>query len=194
MASTDTEAMLSREAASDWANRLPAASAQLQCRALDSFRVLTLRHFNAEHVVASACARAGFVSLPSPRNFIGTDPLLLWRSPSEYLCVATSHAHTTVDLLLDELAPSREPLACAIELTDGMVALEISGPRIDDLLSRLADASSAPRSAGQGSRMRLADIAIFALRPSEQILWLMADRSHARYLVDWLGYAADAIA
>lgn len=81
-------------------------------------------------------------------------------------------------------------------LSAGGIAFELEGAAagLEALLSRLIDASAIPRVRGHGTRARLGDVAVSVLRLAEDHVWLLADRSHDRYLALWLARAMDAVA
>jgi sarcosine oxidase gamma subunit len=85
------------------------------------------------------------------------------------------------------------PLACAVDQTDGVLALELQGPQLDDLLLRLVDSHSLPRSPSTASRARLADITITLVRHESDRLWMLAERPQAHYLMNWLKHAGVAL-
>jgi sarcosine oxidase gamma subunit len=80
------------------------------------------------------------------------------------------------------------PLACAVDQTDGVLALELQGPQLDDLLLRLVDSRSLPRSPGTASRARVVDIAVTLVRHESDRLWMLAERPQAHYLMNWLNH------
>jgi sarcosine oxidase gamma subunit len=80
-------------------------------------------------------------------------------------------------------------LACAVNQTDGVLALELQGQQLDDLLLRLVDSRSLPRLPGTSTQARLVDISITLVRHESDRLWLLAERPQAEYLVNWLKHA-----
>jgi sarcosine oxidase gamma subunit len=84
-------------------------------------------------------------------------------------------------------------LACAVDQTDGVLALELQGPQLDDLLLRLVDSRSLPLSPGTASRARVADIAVTLVRLESDRLWMLAERAQAHYLMNWLQHAGAAL-
>ena len=175
-------------------SRLPAPRADLTLRVLDSVRVLRLRHARAPQAIDAACRQAGLAGLPEPGRISGDDPLLLWRSASEWLYVGTGAApDPRADALIEALSPGRDASALAVDVSDASIALELRGESVDALLVRLFDASAVPAEPGQGWRARLADIAVVVLRRTSRCVWLIADRAEMDYLADWLAYAAQAV-
>ena len=160
----------------------------LRMRFVEPLRVVTLRSIgDGIETIRSALSAQG-VALPDPLQFSGSSPFVLWRSPTEWLLIATSDA--PADQVLRELAPGRHATACAIDQSPGVIAIELEGGTIESVMSRLVDASAIPREPGCGTRARLGDIAVTMLRVASTHLWLIADHSVEGYLVDWIAYAA----
>ena len=189
MAAPDTSLASTRRSLGVWADRLPAAAADLGICVVEPLRVLSLRHHDAPQAIESACRRAGLPALPRAGHFSGDDPLLLWRQPREWLFIGSAAAGQA-DALLESLAPGQDALVCAVDQSAGTVALALQGSKLDALLLRLMDAGAIPRTSGEGTRARLADIAVIVLRREPQCVWLLADRANDHYLADWLAYAA----
>ena len=82
----------------------------------------------------------------------------------------------------------------AIEVSDGVLGLELHGSQVDELLRRLVDSHSLPGPPGSAVRARLADIAVVLVRQRSDTVWLLADRSDAHYLSNWLAHAGEALA
>jgi heterotetrameric sarcosine oxidase gamma subunit len=91
-------------------------------------------------------------------------------------------------------ALAADALACAVDQSDGTLALELQGPRADELLQRLVENHSLPMTLGSAVRARLADIAVTLVRQGPDRIWLLTDRSHEHYLASWLAYAGAAVA
>jgi sarcosine oxidase gamma subunit len=85
------------------------------------------------------------------------------------------------------------PLACAVDQSDGVLALELQGQQLDDLLLRLVDSRSLPRSPGTAFRARLADITITLVRHESDRLWMLAERPQAHYLMNWLNHVGATV-
>ena len=144
--------------------------------------------------LADALCAAGVTGVPSPGQALGNGQSQgtssLWRSPSEVVLLATERA--AADAAMAALAA--DALACAVDQSDGTLALELQGPRVDELLHRLVDSHSLPMTLGSTVRVRLADIAVTLVRRDHDLIWLLADRSHEHYLASWLAYAGAALA
>lgn len=165
-------------------------------RALAPLHLLSLRHgFGGDAAIARALQPLGIAHLPAAGQLAGAPgpdgPWVWWRSPSEWTLAAyTPKPLQAVQQALSDIGPG--PLACAIDLSDGTWGVELQGEGIDALMSRLVDAASLPRGAGQATRARLVDVPVTLVRHDAARLWLLADRSLEHYLADWLAYAAAA--
>jgi sarcosine oxidase gamma subunit len=80
-------------------------------------------------------------------------------------------------------------LACAVDQSDGVLALELQGQQLDDLLRRLVDSRSLPGLPGTSTQARLVDISITLVRHELDRLWMLTERPQADYLMNWLKHA-----
>jgi heterotetrameric sarcosine oxidase gamma subunit len=168
---------------------LPPATTALTVRVVQDLRVLALRHLTGGmDAIAAALAALGVEPLPRPGAFHGADPWLLWSGPAEFLLL-TSHG-AVADAVLQALAPGRVALACALDQSAGQLAFELLRPAVADVLPRLLDASAIPQQPGQACRARLMDISAVVMRLSPERAWLLVDRSHSAYTVNWLARVA----
>ena len=154
-------------------------------REIETLVVIALRHLpEADAALVTALQAVGISAAPDPGQVLGHNPWALWRSPSEVILLAThrEHADAAVAAMVDT------SLACAVDQSDGVFALELQGPQLDDLLLRLVDSRSLPRSPGTASRARLADITITLVRHESDRLWMLAERPQAHYLMNWLNH------
>ena len=159
-------------------------------REIETLVVVALRHLpEAADTLVTALRAVGISAAPNPGQVLGQNPWALWRSPSEVILLAThrNHADSAAAAMVDT------PLACAVDQTDGVLALELQGPQLDDLLLRLVDSRSLPRSRGTASRARLADIAITLVRHESDRLWMLAERPQAHYLMNWLNHVGATV-
>ena len=159
----------------------------LAVRRLEPMSVIALRHLpGAGEALAAALRAAGIMDIPVPGQALGNGQgpgtWALWRSPSEITLLARER--TTADAAMAALAA--EPLTCALDQTDGILALELQGTRVDELLQRLVNSPSLSVQPGSATRTRLADIAVTLVRERPDTLWLLADRSHEFYMAAWL--------
>jgi heterotetrameric sarcosine oxidase gamma subunit len=183
---------LSRGALGGLATQWPRPSVALTVTLLESTQVLSLRHWPGEGsaALAGVLRTQGLAPLPEPGRSSGTEPLLIWRSPSETLLLSPNAPQAAA--LLGALRPVPGALACALDLSSGSLVLRLQGSGVQALLSRLVDAQALPRDAGDASRMRLADIAAVAWREAPDRAGLLVDRANDHYLARWLNYVADA--
>jgi len=155
-------------------------------REIETLVVVALRHLpEAADTLVTTLQTVGISAAPNPGQVLGQNPWALWRSPSEVILLAThrNHADSAAAAMVDT------PLACAVDQTDGVLALELQGQQLDDLLLRLVDSRSLPRLPGTSTQARLVDISITLVRHESDRLWLLAERPQAEYLVNWLKHA-----
>jgi sarcosine oxidase, subunit gamma len=118
-------------------------------------------------------------------------PRVLCTGPGEWLVV---HAPTAVERLCEVLAPALENRSLVlVDLTEGLVALEISGSEARAVLGKSCGLDFDPRRFrhNQCARTRFANIAVLidCIQPG-QVYILYVGRSHASYLKSWLADAA----
>jgi sarcosine oxidase gamma subunit len=155
-------------------------------RKIETLVVLALRHLpEATDTLVTTLQTVGISAAPKPGQLLGQNPWALWRSPSEVILLAThrKHADAAVAAMVDT------SLACAVDQTDGVLALELQGQQLDDLLRRLVDSRSLPGLPGTSTQARLVDISITLVRHESDRLWLLAERPQTEYLVNWLKHA-----
>lgn len=199
MAAPDALTPLRHDAIGHWAARLAADSdaGTVVMRSLEPLHVLALRHLpGGAQAIAQALQPLGIDALPAAGRHASSasgaaGPCVLWRSPSEWTLVSTDpHPVQWVEQALH--APDQEGQACAVNLSDGIVGLDLQGPMVNALLMRVLDAASLPGEAGQARRVRLVDVPVTLVRFGDHHLWLLADRSHDHYLAGWLAHACAA--
>lgn len=170
---------------------LPLPSAALSVRVVPGLRVLSLRYLGGGAAAVDAVAAAnGLTQLPEPGHFRGIDPWLVWAGPAELLLLTTSTA--VAEGVQMALAPGREALACALDQSNGCLALELVGLRAADVLLRLLDVNAVPKRVGEGTRTRLMDIGTVVLRLETDRVLLVIDRVHGVYATRWIRHAMDA--
>jgi len=153
---------------------------------METLVVIALRHLpEADAALVKALRAVGISAAPNPGQVLGQNPWALWSSPSEVILLATHGNHTDAAVA----AMVGTSLACAVNQTDGVLALELQGQQLDDLLLRLVDSRSLPRLPGTSTQARLVDISITLVRHESDRLWLLAERPQAEYLVNWLKHA-----
>ena len=157
---------------------------------IDPLLVISLRHLpDAGDSLSMALKAAGLSGVPCPGQVIGQSPWALWLSPSEVILLANNPTQTNAV----KTALADNPLACAVDQSDGVLALELQGQQLDDLLLRLVDSRSLPCTPGSAVRVRLADIAVILIRHMPDRLWLLVERPQAQYLKNWLKHAGAAL-
>lgn len=171
---------------------LPPEGAGFRARLVEPLQVLALRLLpGGAEAIASAVATTGVDSLPDTGCFVGSDPMVVWRNPGEllFICTSASAANT----VLRTLPAASHALAYSIDRSAGTITFSVQGPAVDDVLHRLMDASAVPHSVGQGTRTRMADIAVIVMRIAPDCVWLIADRTNDHYLAHWIAYTAAAL-
>ena len=159
-------------------------------RKIETLVVVALRHLpEVANTLVTALQAVGISAAPNPGQVLGQNPWALWRSPSEVILLATHRNHTDAAVA----AMVGTSLACAVNQTDGVLALELQGQQLDDLLLRLVDSRSLPRSPGTASRARVADIAVTLVRHESDRLWMLTERPQADYLMNWLYHVGTAL-
>lgn len=152
-------------------------------RKIETLVVVSLRHLpEAVDTLLTALRAVGISAAPNPGQVLGQNPWALWRSPSEVILL-TTHRNLADAALATMIGTS---LACAVDQTDGVLALELKGQQLDDLLLRLVDSRSLPRLPGASSQARLVDISITLVRHESDRLWILTERPQADYLMNWL--------
>jgi heterotetrameric sarcosine oxidase gamma subunit len=155
-------------------------------RKIETLVVLALRHLpEAADTLVTTLQTVGISAAPKPGQLLGQNPWALWRSPSEVILLAThrKHADAAVAAMVDT------SLACAVDQSDGVLALELQGQQLDDLLRRLVDSRSLPGLPGTSTQARLVDISITLVRHELDRLWMLTERPQADYLMNWLKHA-----
>jgi heterotetrameric sarcosine oxidase gamma subunit len=164
---------------------LPAPTSSLDARIIEPCRVISLRHLSGGiTAIETAVWEHAHLRLPTAGHFEGQDSYLLWRSPSEWLLITPSDE--VADGLLRVLPTGTSALACAVDHSAGSVIFELTGAGVTTILPRLLDAGAIPQKPGQGTRTRLIDIAVIALRLTADHVLLLTDRSNDQYMAHWL--------
>ncbi|MFM8664955.1 MAG: hypothetical protein ACKODU_09055 [Limnohabitans sp.] len=163
---------------------------------VESCVVMALRYLpDGKDNVVQALRAVGLVAVPAPGQWVGPaadvasslGPWALWRSPTEVTLLSDQGCAAVVQTAL-----AGQRFACAIDLSDGVLILELRGAgasNLDDLLAHLMDIRSIPATAGAASRARLVDIPVVSMRLGSDRLWLMADACQDDYLSAWLQHA-----
>ncbi len=170
---------------------LPMPTAAMSVRAVPGVFVLSLRHLAGGTAAIDAALTAhALTPLPEPGVFRGTDPWLVWAGPTEFLLLTTSRA--AADGVQQALAPGREALTCVLDQSAGCLVLELKGHRVAAVLPHLLDANAVPKRVGEGTRTRLMDVAALVVRMDTDRVWLVVDRVHGVYAMQWITHALNA--
>ena len=159
-------------------------------RSIEHLLIISLRHLpEASDSLATALQAAGLAGTPGPGLVLGQSPWALWISPSEVILLANNQMQANAA----KAALADSQLACALDQSDALLALDLRGPQLDDLLLRLIDSRSLPGVPGSAVRVRLADIAVILIRQTPDRLWLLVERPQSHYLTNWLKHAGTAL-
>lgn len=170
---------------------LPLPTAAMSVRVVPEVCVLSLRHLaGGTAAIDEALAAQLLTPLPEPGVFRGTDPWLVWAGPAEYLLLTTSRA--VADSVQKALAPGRDALACVLDQSAGCLVLELKGHRVAAVLPHLLDANAVPKLVGEGTRTRLMDVGAVVVRMDTDRVWLVVDRVHGVYVMQWITHAVNA--
>jgi hypothetical protein len=170
---------------------LPAFTRALKVSVVEGLRVLVLRHLaGGAAEVDAAFAAAHLDALPKSGSCLGGDPWQVWIGPTECLLV-TTHG-SIAEGLLAALRPGRASLCCALDQSAAWLVFELLGSGVDDVLSRLLDASAIPRHAGSGACARFMDISAVVMRLERDRAWLAVERPHGTYATEWIGHVWQA--
>lgn len=149
----------------------------------------TLRYFeSAAGPFAAAVASATGTPLPAPLavTVLPAGPaggaVLAWVRPTETL--ALSEEAAPVVRLREELADAAG--GYVVDLSGGLRAFRIRGPRWAQLLSRLGSGAVGLR-LNEARRGRLADVPVLALSIRTEEALLVVDRAYAAHLGGWIG-------
>lgn len=149
----------------------------------------TLRYFEPAGPFAAAVAAATGAPLPPPltATALPEDALLCpglvlaWLRPTETLALCETAAPLAG--LCERLAQAQG--GHVVDLTAGLEALRLRGPRVAELLCRLGSTAVA-LGAGEARRGRLADVQVLAIGTSADEVLLVVDRAYAEHLRGWI--------
>jgi len=154
----------------------------------DGLRVLVFRHLAGGATDTNEVLAAhGLPSLPAPGICVGNDPWQVWTGPTESLLLTSDD--DLADGLVVALRPGSHHLACVLDVSAGWLAFDLLGAGVDDLLSRLLDASAIPGHPGRGVRARLMDIRAVVMRVRSDRVLLAVERQHGSHVAQWIGHA-----
>ena len=134
---------------------------------------LTLIQVRARALPKDALAAIG----PDPAPLTWQGPLA-WTGPNERLIIQEGD--------WDARTLERLPPGChALDLSQGLAVFELSGPGAEALVR--GETAAARFEPGFAARLRFADLAILMLVLDARRIRLLAERSVAAWLFDWLG-------
>lgn len=169
-----------------------AIAATAGCSLLAGAGVAVIHQIGGGNQAADTVRELGMPWPAGPLELVGDDRCrLAWRSPTETVVIARDPA--SLRPLLTVLEPGRDGLAFALEVSEAMAVVELTGVRLDEWLARLVDASAIPRDPGSASPARFADVSVHLLRLGADRAWLLAERPLLPYVQDWLEYARDGL-
>lgn len=154
---------------------------------------INLRGDAGDSEFANAVRNATAVDLPTEPNTVseGNDCHALWLSPDEwYLVAAAGREQALVEQL--ERALSGQPFAVN-DLTSGLTTIEISGPRVRDVIAKGCTLDLHARAFGPGQcAQTLISHAVVVIRcvDSAPVFEITVRRSFADFLWAWLEDAA----
>jgi hypothetical protein len=161
----------------------------LEVEARLPWHAATLRYFDPHGSFAAAVAAVTGTPLPAPLTAtilppdaaVGAGVVLAWLRPTEALALSGKAA---------PIAQLKERLADAagghvVELSGGLKAFRVRGSRLPELLGGLGGMAVALRP-GEARRGRLADVPVLALSVRAEEVVLVADRTYAAHLGDWI--------
>ena len=142
----------------------------VQVRPLPGLRLIQVR---GRSLPKDALAAIG----PDPAPLTWQGPLV-WTGPNERLIVAPGD--------WDARALEQLPPGChALDLSQGLAAFELSGPGAEALVR--GETAAVRFEPGFAARLRFADLAVVILVLDARRIRLLAERSVAAWLFDWLG-------
>ena len=157
-------------------------SADLIACVEETMQVATLRYFTRAGPFAEAVRSETGMPLPGALEAREAGPLiLLWRSPTETLCVTRNAARLAE--LGTKLAAAAE--GCMVDLTAGMQIVRLTGLRIPELLCRLGGTASVP-APGEARRSRVADVPVLTLSLRAGEALLLVDSAYLPHLLAWI--------
>ncbi len=154
---------------------------------------MRLKSWLAEYASGGKAVALGGKELPSQVGEVLSDPAMrvLCIGPGEWLLASHEHSASVLRQYLEADLP-KYGLAL-VDLTDGLLGLEVRGPASRELLSRGCGLDFHPRSfpAGRCARTRFANVPATIESFDEPLRFeLYVVRSHLRYLHAWLSDAA----
>jgi sarcosine oxidase subunit gamma len=137
-------------------------------------------------IAAAASLRIGDTPLPTiPGHSAGVDPAVLWLAPDGWLLISASgDGAALVDAGRRACAGQT---AAVVDVSDSLVAFELAGSRVRELLARGTglELTEAMLSPGRCTRTRFAQLAVILRPQGEERVELIVDRGPAAWLREW---------
>ena len=163
----------------------PLSERSFQVRTATGRTVVRLKSWRAARIDRAPLALAGCALPDSVGTVTDGLPRVLCTGPGEWLLV---YAPTSTARLRNILAPelSFQSLVL-VDLTDGLVVLEVSGSSSRDVMARSCGLDLQRFCAGQCARTRFAQIpVVIDCVQDPETFHLYAPRSYATWLTQWL--------
>jgi sarcosine oxidase subunit gamma len=168
----------------------PLSGQRFQVRTAQARTIVRLKSWQPSRTDRTPLALAGCTLPDSVGRVTEGLPRILCTAPDEWLLV---YAPTSVARLRNILAPELSAQSLVlVDLTDGLVVLEVSGTGVRDVIARSCGLDLDPQQfrAGQCARTRFAQIpVVIDCIQDPGVFHLYAPRSYATWLTDWLNDA-----
>jgi len=131
------------------------------------------------------------LQLPQPLQWHDGDPAVCWLGPDQWLFTSdTKPARDTISHINHTLS---DQLHAATDMSSGNVCFTLSGPAARKVLAMGCGIDLHPGvfKTGQCARTQFAMVPLFIVAAEDDHFDLYADRSYARYLVDWFAAAGE---
>ena len=135
---------------------------------------------------AGADAGAAAMQLPQAQRWRGVDPVVCWLGPDQWLLTSDTQSPTDVISLVDSALSGQ--LYAATDLSSSNVCYALKGFAARTVLAMGCgvDLHESAFTEGQCVRTNFANVPLFIVCIAGDHFDLYVDRSHARYLNDWL--------
>jgi len=126
----------------------------------------------------------------APNSWSGDDPVICCVAPDTWLLLSALHGPAELEAAVH--AGRADRLCTIVDLSDAHAALALEGPDATAILARgcglgLSESGFGPDAC---TNTRFAQLPVLLRRAARQRFELIADRSVAQYLVDWIEDAA----
>lgn len=171
---------------------------RLKCEEVKDYGLLRVQVFNRGTEPAEALVKHLPQPLPTAGTMLASDNRLsFWFAPGEWGCAVAAGQETAEAARLNQqLSEQPHFIAAVSTITDSRIVLRISGTSARDLLGVGSGVDFHPSAfkAGQCVTTRFAHIAVLIAQPDNHDSFLLvADRSHGKYLWEWLEDSATTL-